>query len=270
MTDGWATGPGDGTRWSTVALVDEADGVWSLMLVNPPVNAVTPTMNEEMLAAIDTLAARPDIRAVVVRGAEGRFCGGADLGVMERLDRTTYRTMRRWIDVENALERLEKPVICAIERYALGGGAELALACDLRILGRASQIGFPETDMGLFPGAGGTQRLARLLGPSRAFRLMAEGTRLRGDDARKAGVVDEVVDDNAVVDEAVALARRLARRPTRALGLLKRAIYEGWGRELSAGLQGEEDAVFSLIGSSDVREGIRAFHEHREPLFEGR
>lgn len=264
-------GPGTGgCRRTTVRLEQEGRGVWSLVLDNPPVNAVTPTMNEEMLAAVDVLASDAAVRAVVVRGAGGRFCGGADLDVMERLDRTTYRIMRRWIDVENALERLEKPVLCAIERFALGGGAELALACDLRVLGSTAQIGFPETDMGLFPGAGGTQRLARLLGPSRAFRLMAEGTRLLGDEARQAGIVDEVVDDDAVVERTLAMALHLAGRPTRALGLLKRAVYEGWGRELSAGLQVEEDAVFSLIGSDDVREGIRAFHEHRTPVFEGR
>lgn len=256
--------------WETIGMVASAPGVSSLVLANPPVNAVTPQLIAEALEAIDLLAGDPSVRAVVLRGADHRFCAGADLVLMESLDRTNYRMMRRWIDVQNSLERLEKPVICAIERYALGGGAEVSLACDFRVLGRSAQIGFPETDMGLFPGAGGTQRLARLVGVSKAYGIMALGQRFRGTEALDAGLVDEVVDDVDVLDRAVALASELATRPTRALGLLKRCVYEGWGKDLATGIQREEDAVFELLGSSDVKEGIRAFHEGRPPSFEGR
>lgn len=261
--------PAAGPTWDKVRLEHNDSGVSLLKLTNPPVNAVTPEVIEEMLNAVDRVSTDRAIRALVLCGTDHRFCAGADLAVMETLDRTNYRRMRRWIDVQDALERLEKPVVCAIERYALGGGAEVSLACDFRVIGRTSQIGFPETDMGLFPGAGGTQRLTRLVGVSRAFAVMAFGRRYRGPEALEVGLADEVVDDADVLDRAVAVATELAGRPTRALGLLKRCIYEGWNMDLSAGIQREEDAVFELLGTSDVREGIRAFHERRPPVFTG-
>lgn len=253
-----------------IRVLAERPNVVSLVIDNPPVNAVNPDIIDALLEAIDGLAGDDVVRAVVLRGANGRFCAGADLSVMASFERSTYRAMRRWIDVQNALERLEKPVICAIERFALGGGAEVALACDRRIIGAESVFGFPEAAVGLFPGAGGTQRLPRLVGVSQAFWLMATGAKLKGQEALEAGLVDEVVPDDEVVERALDAAHTLAQGPTRAIGLMKRCVYEGWGRELLEGLEREADAVYEVIKTADVREGVKAFFDRRPAEFEGR
>jgi enoyl-CoA hydratase len=253
----------------TIEVERSQTGVTTISLSRPPVNAVTPELIDEFLQAIDAVAEAPDSRAIVLKGAGGRFCAGADITVMSDHSRATYRQMRRWIDAEDALERLGKPVICAIERFALGGGAEIALACDVRIIGKGALFGFPEAALGLFPGAGGTQRLTRLVGTSRAFWLMATGSKLPADEALEYGLVNEVVDDDNVVARATELAEQFASGPTRAIGLIKRLVYESWGRELPAGLAREEDAVFEVLSTADLREGFQAFNEKRPPRFSG-
>ena len=244
-------------------------GVATITLDRPPVNAMSPELINELLDTVDTLAGESAVRALLLKGANARFCAGADLGVMSDHSRATYRMMRRQIDVEDALERLGKPVVCAIERFALGGGAELALACDVRVMGQGALFGFPEVELGLFPGAGGTQRLTRLVGTSRAFWLMATGTRLSADAALEYGIATEVVPDDGVLARATEIADQFARGPTRAIGLVKRLVYECWGRELPAGLAREEDAVFEVLSSNDLREGFEAFDQKRAARFSG-
>lgn len=258
-----------GESSNSVGLEQSETGVATIVLKRPPVNAVTPELIEELLTTIDIVASEPSSRSILLMGADGKFCAGADIVTMSDHSRATYRQMRRWIDVEDALERLEIPVICAIERFALGGGAEIALACDVRVIGRGALFGFPEAALGLFPGAGGTQRLTRLVGISRAFWLMATGSRLSADEALGYGLVNEVVADDAVVARAKEIAEQLANGPTRAIGLMKRLVYESWGRELPAGLAREEDAVFEVLSTADLREGFQAFHEKRPPRFSG-
>lgn len=250
--------------------VEHDGGVAVLTLDRPKVNAMSPELIGALQDAVDRLAADRDVRALLIRGANGRFCAGADLDVMSDHTRETYRAMRREVDVEDALERCGKPVVCAIERWALGGGAELALACDVRVLGRGAIFGFPEVDLGLFPGAGGTQRLTRQVGVSRAFWLLATGQRLTADEALAAGIATEVVDDDQVVARATEIAQQLAAGPTRAIGLIKELVYECWGRELPAGLDREGEAVFDVLQTDDLREGFQAFREQRPPRFTGR
>jgi enoyl-CoA hydratase len=255
----------------SVVRVDRAEtGVTTITLDRPKVNAVSPELIQELLDTVDRLATEPDARAILLKGANGRFCAGADIDVMSDHSRETYRVMRRWIDVEDALERMGKPVVCAIERFALGGGAEIALACDVRVMGRGAVFGFPEVDLGLFPGAGGTQRLTRLVGVSRAFWLLATGKRLSAEEALAEGIATEVVDDDQVVPRATEIAEQLAQGPTRAIGLIKSLVYEAWGRELPAGLEREGDAVFELLTTEDLKEGFAAFHEKRSARFTGR
>ena len=253
----------------TVAVERSENGVATLWLDHPPVNAMTPELIDGLLAAVDEVATDAAVRAVLIRGRNERFCAGADIDVMSDHSRQTYRKMRREVEAEDALERLEKPVVCAIQRFALGGGAELALACDVRIMGQGSLFGFPEAALGLFPGAGGTQRLTRLVGTSRAFWLMATGQRLDAEEALRYGLVNEVVPDEEVVLRATEVAAQLASGPTRAIGLMKRLVYECWGRELPVGLDREGDAVFTLLESDDIREGFAAFREKRPASFRG-
>ncbi len=253
-------------RYLTIAL----DGaVATVTFDRPPVNAVDLDVIDEFLVAVERVGRDPAVRAVVLTGTGGRFCAGADVAMMRDLSAANHRRVRRWVEVQGGLEAMPKPVIAAVNGYALGGGAELVLACDVRFMAARARIGFPEMELGLFPGAGGTQRLARLVGPARALALMMEGRRLRADEAAAAGLVDRVVPDGTLLPLAQGYARELAAGPTRAIGLLKRAVYEGWGRPLAEGLEVEARAVFELIETADAREGLTAFLERRPPRFTG-
>ena len=254
---------------TTLAVERTETGVVTITHNRPPVNAVNPELIDELLDVLDQLAEDPSARAILFMGAGGRWCAGADIGVMSDHTRSTYRKMRRQIEIEDALERLEKPVVVAIEKFALGGGAELALACDVRVMGKGAVFGLPEASLGLLPGAGGTQRLTRLVGTARAFWMMATGAKLPAAQALEYGLVNEVVPDDAVVARARAIAEQFAAGPTRAIGLIKRLVYESWGRELPSGLLREGDAVFELLGTDDLREGFEAFREKRPPQFSG-
>jgi len=255
---------------SNVLGVEQSEtSVATITLNRPPVNAMNPQLIDELLDAVDMLAVDPAARAIMIMGAGGRYCAGADIAVMSDHSRATYRRMRRQIEVEDALERLEKPVVVAIEKFALGGGAELALACDVRIMGESALFGFPEAALGLLPGAGGTQRLTRLVGTARAFWIMATGAKLSAAEAFDYGLVNEVVADDAVLARAREVAEQLANGPTRAIGLIKRLVYESWGRELPSGLLREGDAVFELLSTADLQEGFQAFHEKRPARFTG-
>ena len=244
-------------------------GVVTITLDRPPVNAVSPELIEELLEVVDELAEDPDARAILFRGANDRWCAGADLDVMSDHTRSTYRKMRRQIEIEDSLERLEKPVVVAIERFALGGGCELALACDVRVMAENAVIGLPEAALGLLPGAGGTQRLTRLVGTQRAFWMMATGMKVPAAQALDWGLVNEVVPADQTVARAQEIAEQLASGATRAIGAIKRLVYECWGRELPSGLLREGDAVWELLKTDDLREGFEAFREKRPPHFTG-
>ncbi|HEY7283036.1 MAG TPA: enoyl-CoA hydratase/isomerase family protein [Actinomycetota bacterium] len=251
--------------------VDREGAVALVTFDRPPVNAVDLEAIEGFRALAEELGADAAVRAVVITGTDRAFCAGADVSMMRDLSAENHRKVRRWIDVQAALEAMPKPVIAAIRGYALGGGAELALACDLRVISADSTIGFPEIELGLFPGAGGTQRLPRVVGPARALRLMMLGERLTGEEAAAIGLADVVVPERAgVLPAAMDLARTLAERATRTIGLLKRAVREGFGLPIEEGLEVEETAVFELIGTEDAREGLQAFLERRSARFTGR
>jgi 3-hydroxypropionyl-coenzyme A dehydratase len=245
-------------------------GVAVVTFDRPPVNAVDLQVIEEFLTVTDRVGRDGDVRAVVITGTERAFCAGADVAMMRDLSAENHRRVRRWIEVQAGLEAMPKPVIAAIRGYALGGGAELTLACDLRLMAIDAVIGFPEIELGLFPGAGGTQRLPRVVGPAVALRLITLGTRLSGAEAKELGLVDMVEEAERVLPAALELAGTLAARSTRAIGLAKQAVRGGWGRPLEEGLKIEERAVLELIETEDAREGLQAFVERRPPHFTGR
>jgi enoyl-CoA hydratase len=249
--------------------LEVADAVATVTLDRPPVNAVNLEVIEDFLAAVTSLGADAGIRAVVLTGVGRRFCAGADIAMMRDVSRANHEQVRRWIDVQAGLEALSQPVIAAINGYAFGGGAELALACDFRWMSDAAAIGFPEIELGIFPGAGGTQRLTRLLGPARALDVMVSGRRLMAPEALDLGLVQRVLPADALAASAHAFARELATKPTRAIGLLKRCVYGGWGRPLDEGLELERRAVFEVIATRDAAEGLDAFLEKRRARFTG-
>ncbi|MGP3775786.1 enoyl-CoA hydratase/isomerase family protein [Streptomyces sp. SDT5-1] len=247
------------------------DGAVATVRVDrPKANAVNPAMIEEFLITLAPLAADPEVRCIVVTGTGRFFIAGADIAVMRDLSAGNQAKMRRWIDVQRLIEQAPKPVVAAMNGHALGGGAELSLACDLRILSADATFGFPEMRLGLFPGAGGSQRLPRLVGPHLAKRLMIEGDGLTARRALELGLVDVVVEQgefDAVVAER---AHRLAAQPTAAIGLLKRVVDEGHGLPVEQALAHEEKGVADLTGTADAAEGLQAFLEKRKPVFTGR
>ena len=192
--------------------IERSGPVATVTLDNGRANIVDPPLIESLINGLPTVLDDPATRCVVIRGNGRTFVGGADLTVMRRLDRDTFRAMRRWVLVQEMLELTPKPVIAALNGHALGGCAELALSCDLRILHADATFGFPETDLGIFPGAGGSQRLPRLIGSHRAKRLIIDGTRLSAFEALEAGLVDMVAGED--FDDIVAReAERLAAVP---------------------------------------------------------
>jgi enoyl-CoA hydratase len=263
MTQGEAVTP------STFRLKSDG-GVTTVMLDRPPANAVNPAMIEELLAELPTVIADPAVRCLVIAGNERFFCGGADIAVMRDLGQRNQLAMRRWVDVQRLLELARVPVIAAMRGHALGGGAELSLACDLRLLGSEASFGFPEMTLGLFPGAGGSQRLPRLIGAHRAKLLMIEGTRLQPDEALHAGLVDQVVADDEFDETVAEVATRWAAMPTRAVELLKRSIDSASGLPIDQALAHEWRAVDELRQSADAAEGLQAFLDRRAAHFHGR
>jgi enoyl-CoA hydratase len=245
------------------------DAVATVTFARPPVNAVDLDVIDEFRRLVRALAGDHTVRAVVLSGTGRHFCAGADIAMMRDLSPENHRRVRRWVDVQAGLEAMPKPVVAAINGYALGGGAELALACDVRLMAADATIGFPEVRLGLFPGAGGTQRLPRLVGVARALQLMMDGRPIGADEARAIGLVDEVVPRDTLAAAAAERARALAAGPTEALGLLKRCVYQGYGRPFAEGLALEAEAVFELIRTSDAREGLEAFLAKRPPQFTG-
>jgi enoyl-CoA hydratase len=249
----------------------ERDGaVATVVIDHGKVNIVDPELIESMLTHLPSVLEDPEVRCVVVRGKDRIFVGGANLTVMRRLEPSTYRAMRRWVEVARLLELAPKPVIAALNGHALGGGAELALAADLRILHADATFGFPETDLGIFPGAGGSQRLPRLIGPHRAKRLIIDASRLGAAEALAEGLVD-IVAPAAQFDAVVRReAARLADRPTATIGLLKHAIDRGYDLPIDEAMAVEEEYVLRNIELDDAAEGIGAFLERREARFSGR
>ncbi|NKQ51711.1 enoyl-CoA hydratase [Amycolatopsis sp. K13G38] len=244
--------------------------VATIRIDRPPANAVDPAMIEEFLTVLAPLTEDPAVRCVVITGTGRFFVAGADIAVMRDLSDVNQAKMRRWIDVQRLIELAPKPVMAAMNGHALGGGAELSLACDLRILAEEASFGFPEMALGLFPGAGGSQRLPRLAGPHLAKRLMIDGSRLAAREALALGLVDLVVPQADFADVVAERARELAAKPTAAIGLLKRVVDEGYGLPIEEALAREEKGVQELTRSADAAEGLQAFLDKRPPKFTGR
>jgi enoyl-CoA hydratase len=254
----------------SVLEVTRDGAVATVRISRPPANAVNPAMIREFLAVLPPLAGDQNVRCIVITGTGRFFVAGADIAVMRDLSAANQAEMRRWIDVQRLLELAPKPVIAAINGHALGGGAELSLACDLRILSGSASFGFPEMTLGLFPGAGGSQRLPRLVGPHLAKRIMIDGERLSPSAAAELGLVDLVADEREFPEVVAAQARRLAAKPTAAIGLLKRVIDEGYGLPIEEAFRREEQDVQELTRTADAAEGLQAFLDKRSAVFTGR
>lgn len=239
-----------------------ADGVGTIRLDRPKMNAIDEQLHMEVRAAALEAGERADVRAVVLYGGERVFAAGADIKAMSQLDgRSMVAWGRELQDSFRAVAGIPKPVIAAITGYALGGGYELALCADFRVLGAGAKVGQPEILLGIIPGAGGTQRLARLVGPAKAKDLVFTGRHVGAEEALEMGLADAVVPDAEVYDTALAMARKLAAGPPLALAAAKRAIDEGLDLSLDRGLDLESRLFAELFGTEDQASGMRSFLE---------
>jgi enoyl-CoA hydratase/carnithine racemase len=238
------------------------DNIGTIRLNRPPVNALNDQVTEELAAAARAAAAE-DIRAVVIYGGEKVFAGGADIKAMAEAG---YAEMAlrsgRLHEAMNLLAGLGKPVVAAITGYALGGGLEVALAADFRVAGERARLGQPEILLGVIPGAGGTQRLPRLIGPAKAKDLVFSGRMVTAAEALELGLVDQVVPDSDVYSAAVGMVKRYAAGPALALRAAKQAIDAGLGVDLATGLEIERLQFAALFGTEDQRAGMRSFLEN--------
>jgi len=256
MSDGWQR---SGSVAEFVRLEVE-DGVGTIHLQRPPMNALNTAMQEEIRAAALEATQRRDIRAVVVYGGPKLFAAGADVKEMAEMN---YAAMvERSGPLSSSLAAvalIPKPVIAAVTGYALGGGCELALTADFRVCADNATLGQPEILLGIIPGAGGTQRLARLIGPARAKDLVFTGRFVPAAEALAIGLVDRVVPADAVYSTAVEMAAKYAKGPAAALRAAKSAIDGGLETDLDAGLRWESQLFAGLFATDDRTAGMRSF-----------
>lgn len=251
-----------------VTVVADADGVAVLRVDRPPLNALSRAVQDALGSAAGVIAADPAIRSVVLSGGERAFAAGAD--IKEMAGWGAAHAASQAIDMHRAFDAVAAipvPVIAAICGVALGGGCELALCADVRVAADDAGLGQPEVRLGLIPGAGGTQRLARLVGPSRAKDLVLTGRRVGATEALALGLVDRVVPAAEVHDTARAWARELADGPRQALIAAKRAIDTGLDGSLGQGLALERDLFAARFGTAEQEEGFSAFLAKRSPEF---
>lgn len=253
-------------------IVQVEDGIGTITLNRPDVlNALNNQVFNELAQAAEELAQNDAVRAVIITGGDKVFAAGADINQVAKT--TTVEAAQANKPSTRALriiENMPKPVIAAVAGYALGGGCELALTADVRIACDTAQFGLPEIKLGIIPGAGGTQRLPRLIGAARAKELIFSGDFISAEEAWRIGLVNKVVPADRLFEEAIKMAKRFASRGAVALRMAKSCVNEGLRMDLEAGLQYENKCFSVLCATEDKKEGIQAFLEKRKPNFQGR
>jgi len=252
---------------------EAADGVGVVTLNRPDVlNAMNDAMRRELTRCFEHLVTDDQVRAVVVTGAgERAFSAGADVReFVEPLVPVRFREQRRRLEFRQVMDRCPQPLIAAINGWALGGGLELALACDIRVAAADARLGLTETTLGIIPGGGGTQRLPRLVGRSKALELILTGARIDAAEALRIGLVERLAPAGQALATATELARALAARAPLALRYAKEAVLKGLELPLADGLRLENDLATLLRTTEDRLEGARAFLEKRPPRWTGR
>jgi enoyl-CoA hydratase/carnithine racemase len=255
--------------WETsLAKLETRGAVALLWLDNPPANALSPKTVDALQRAWET-ASSAGVRALVIASANPRlFCAGADIKAFTAMDEASGRGyISSTHELLRAFERSSIVTLAAVNGLALGGGCELAMACDLRIAAESARFGQPEIKLGIIPGFGGTQRLARLVGPAKALELNLVGEPIRAQEAATLGLVNRVVPDEQLLGVALDLAETLAAQAPLAVAAIKQVSAHA---DLDAGIAAEQVAFAEVFASADAREGIAAFLEKRSPDFQGR
>jgi enoyl-CoA hydratase/carnithine racemase len=247
------------------------DGIGTIKLGRPPMNALNTQLQEELRAVAHSAARDEGVKAVIVYGGEKVFAAGADITEFTKVGYQEMAVRAEALSSAfDAVARIPKPVVAAITGYALGGGCELALACDWRVVADDAKLGQPEIKLGIIPGAGGTQRLARLIGPARAKDLIFSGRMVDAEEALRIGLADRVAPAGDVYRTAVELVKPYVTGPSLALRAAKLAVDGGLNLDLASGLALESQLFAGLFATDDRVEGTTAFVEKRKPTFTGR
>ena len=257
---------------SEVLLVEKLEGRIALLTVNRPdkMNALNSDVRKALFATFRQLASDDDVRVVVITGAgEKAFIAGADIAEFKDARAVEqYRSMQTG-NIYSLLEEFPKPIIAMINGFCLGGGCELAMACDMRIASSRARLGQPEVNLGIIPGGGGTQRLPRLVGEGHAMRLIMSGAMIGGEEAARIGLVEQVFPPEELREETLALARTIGSRSPIALQAAKETILAARRMPLDEGLKFERAWFGMLFATDDKDEGVGAFLDKREPQFRG-
>jgi enoyl-CoA hydratase/carnithine racemase len=253
--------------------VESADGIATIRLDRPKMNALNAQVQDEIAAAAAQVSADAEVRAVIIYGGERVFAAGADIKEMASLGYPAMAERSTALQASfTAVAGIPKPVVAAVTGYALGGGLELALCADFRVLGESAKVGQPEILLGIIPGAGGTQRLPRLIGPARAKDLIFSGRHVAADEALAIGLADKVVPDAEVYQAARDLVAQYATGPALALAAAKQAVNQGLEVDLATGLEIERLHFAALFATEDQKTGMTSFMENGpgKAAFQGR
>ena len=252
-------------------IVVERDGPVAIVTMNRPqqMNALSYGLVKELALAMESLDQDPEIRAIVVTGGEKVFAAGADIKEMADAGPGDEILQGR-LAYRDRINKITKPVIAAVSGFALGGGCELAMSCDIIIASETARFGQPEVNLATIPGSGGTQRLTKAVGKYKAMELVLSGEAISASEAERLGLVNKVVPVELLIEEAKGIAKKIAAKPPLAVKVAKEAILKAWNAPLDQGLEFERESFYRLFGSEDRKEGMRAFLEKRKPVFKGR
>lgn len=253
-------------------IVEKSEGIATITLNRPPLNPLNSLVYRELAAAAAELESEPEVGAVIITGSgEKAFAAGADINEMKNMSPVEmYSFIKIAAGAYNVIEGMGKPTVAALNGLALGGGCELALACDIRVAAENAKIGLPEVNLGIIPGGGGTQRLPRVVGASRAKEMMFLGEAIDAAQAEKYGLVNKIVPASLLMDEARSLAGKLSKKAPVAIRMIKDSIRTGLNTDLPSGLDHECMCCVLAFSSEDRREGFAAFAEKRQPNFSGK
>jgi enoyl-CoA hydratase len=253
------------------AVLVERDGAVAVVQMNRPktLNALNDEVMGGVVGALEELDAEAGVRCIVLAGGERAFAAGADINELAAATPISLYENRR-IDRWDVIRGLRTPLVAAVSGYCLGGGCELAMTCDLIVASETAQFGQPEINLGVLPGAGGTQRLTRAVGKSLAMDVILTGRFLSADEALRAGLVARVVAKEAWLDESKRVAREIASKSPVSVRLAKEAVDKAFEAPLSVGLEYERRAFYLARAADDATEGLNAFIEKRKPDFKGR
>jgi enoyl-CoA hydratase len=251
-------------------LVSTERDIGIIQLNRPKVlNALSSQLMVELVDALEKFDRDPDIHAIVLTGGENVFAAGADLREMSETNPVNVMGSAKF-ELWGRIRKVAKPLIAAVTGYCLGGGNELAMACDMIVASESASFGQPEVNVGIMPGAGGTQRLTRVVGKQKAMEMILTGNRINTQEALQLGLVNRVVPAESLMSEAKKLAHEIASKSPLSIQTAKKAILKAQDSTLEAGLEYEHSAFYSLLATEDAKEGMQAFLEKRKPVFKGK